>query len=158
MNNELIHIGIVALAALLGAIIGIEREFADKPAGLRTHMFVGAASAMLIVLGDLLVEKFLQDQSSGVRADPIRIIQAIIVGTSFLGAGTIIHRDDDRVEGLTTASSILMTAAIGIAVAIGQVLFATGVTIFAVVVLAIVGQVEKRVARRAACQGLGKAP
>lgn len=158
MNLELYQIGVVAIAAGLGALIGIEREFADKPAGLRTHMFVCAASAMLMILGDAVLEKFLQDQSSGVRADPIRTIQAIVVGISFLGAGTIIHHNDNRVEGLTTASSILLTAGIGIAVAIGQLLFAAGVTVFAVLVLVIVGHIEKRIARRVKYHLTDKSP
>ncbi len=148
MNIELYHIGIVAIAAGLGALIGIEREFADKPAGLRTHMFVCAASAMLMILGDAVLDKFQQDEAGSVSADPIRIIQAIVVGISFLGAGTIIHHTDKRVEGLTTASSILLTAGIGIAVAVGQLVFAAGITILAVLVLLVVGQVEKRINRK----------
>lgn len=100
MEEQLQRLGVVAIAAGLGALVGVEREFADKPAGLRTHMFVGAASAMLMLLGDSVLDRFQQEDLGSVRADPIRIIQAIVVGISFLGAGTIIHHPDNRVEGL----------------------------------------------------------
>ncbi len=148
MEDQLHQIGIVAIAAGLGALVGVEREFADKPAGLRTHMFVCAASAMLMLLGDAVLDRFEQEDLGSVSADPIRIIQAIVVGISFLGAGTIIHHGDNRVEGLTTASSILLTSGIGIAVAVGQLIFAIGISVLAVLVLLLVGWVEKRIAGR----------
>ncbi len=147
MQDQLQQIGIVAIAGALGAIVGFEREFADKPAGLRTHIFVGAASAMLMLLGDGVLDQFQQEDRGGLSADPIRIIQAIVVGISFLGAGTIIHHQDKRVEGLTTAASILLTAGIGIAVAVGQLIFAVSISILAVLVLTLVGGIERRIAR-----------
>lgn len=137
---ELMNLGLVALAAVLGAIVGLERELADKPAGLRTHMFVSAASAMLVLLGDPVLDEFQQGEGiESVDADPIRIIQAIVIGISFLGAGTIFHQGGDRVEGLTTAASILLTSGVGIAVAVGQIIFAAGTAILAVTILLFVG-------------------
>lgn len=142
---ELYNLALVGLAALFGAIVGLEREVADKPAGLRTHMFVCAAAAMLMLLSNVVLDEFQADKApESLRSDPIRIIQAIVVGISFLGAGTIIHQGKDRVEGLTTAASILLTAGVGIAVAVGQFVFAGGTAIMAVVVLLIFGWAERR--------------
>jgi putative Mg2+ transporter-C (MgtC) family protein len=122
-------LGKILLAALLGGLVGIEREFAEKPAGLRTHMLVGSVSTLLVGLGTQIVLAF--DQKSLIAADPIRILQAIVVGISFLGAGTILKygADDKRtVEGLATSASILSVAAMGIAVALDAYILATGAT------------------------------
>jgi putative Mg2+ transporter-C (MgtC) family protein len=149
MEQELHNIGLVALAAAFGGIVGFEREFADKPAGLRTHMFVCAASTMLMLLGDAVLDQFQQEDGlHSVSADPIRIIQAIVVGISFLGAGTIVHQGNERVEGLTTAASILLTSGIGIAIAVGQLVFAGGTAVLTVGILAIVGWTEKKLWRK----------
>jgi putative Mg2+ transporter-C (MgtC) family protein len=136
-NVQLQVIGEVALAALLGGLIGIEREIADKPAGFRTHMLVAGAAALLVALGDALLERFSADPTLAVvRSDPIRIVEAIITGISFLGAGTIFQRTkSERVEGLTTAASILFSAAIGICIGLRQFWLAVGVTVLALAVL-----------------------
>lgn len=127
----------VTLAAVLGALIGIERELADKPAGFRTHMLVAGVATLLVALGDIAIEHFTSDLGNRViRADPVRIIEAVITGVSFLGAGTIIRYDEkNKVEGLTTAASVLVAAAIGIAVALSQIVLAAGVTIIVLVAL-----------------------
>jgi putative Mg2+ transporter-C (MgtC) family protein len=148
LTEQLSHLGLVMLAGFLGGVIGLEREFADKPAGLRTHIFVCAASAMLMLIGKSVLESFLQRSEGAIEGDPLRIIQAIVVGISFLGTGTIIHRHDNRVEGLTTASSILLTAGIGIAVSVDQLVFAIGITFMAVIVLVLVGWGERKVQQR----------
>jgi putative Mg2+ transporter-C (MgtC) family protein len=142
--SDLPQLGLIALAGALGGLIGLEREFADKPAGLRTHFLVGAGSALLMVLGDAVIEEFQQQAEvrRSIQADPIRVIQAIVVGISFLGAGTIIH-ERGRVEGLTTAASIFLTAGIGVAVAADRIRLAIGVTLLALVVLLVVGYVER---------------
>lgn len=146
---EIQLLGKIVLAALLGGLVGIEREFAEKPAGLRTHMLVGAVSALLVVLGTEIVEAF--DQPDVVAADPIRILQAIVVGISFLGAGTILKygADDQRtVEGLATSASILSVAAIGIAVALNAYILAGGTTLLNLMVnwglMPIVNYVSRR--------------
>lgn len=116
----------IGIAAILGGFIGLERELLKKPAGLRTHILVSASAALLLELGEVIINDF--DYPDFVRSDPIRIIEAIIVGISFLGAGTIIQRErEERVEGLTTAASVLMAAAIGAAVGLGQVLLGAAV-------------------------------
>jgi putative Mg2+ transporter-C (MgtC) family protein len=133
----------VALAGVLGGVIGLEREWAKKPAGLRTHILVAAASALMMVLGETIVRSFQQEQQDHVvSADPIRIIHAVAIGVSFLGAGTILHQGGNRVEGLTTAGSILFTSGIGLAVAMHQFVLAVGLTVLALVVLLIIGRAE----------------
>jgi putative Mg2+ transporter-C (MgtC) family protein len=140
----------VALAMLLGAAIGLEREIEDKPAGLRTHMLVAGAAALFVALSDVMIKHF--DVVLGgelVRSDPIRIIQAVITGVSFLGAGTIIRRSSTRqVEGLTTAASILFAAAVGVCAALSQLVLAGGVTVLVLVTLRGVGHVEQWLEQR----------
>jgi putative Mg2+ transporter-C (MgtC) family protein len=148
--NQVQVLAYVALAMLLGAMIGLEREFADKPAGLRTHMLVAGAAALLVTLSELMVKEFGADLGSQlVRADPIRIIEAVITGVSFLGAGTIIRsRSGGHVEGLTTAASILLAAALGICVALSQLGLAIGVTVLALITLRGVNVLESWLERR----------
>jgi putative Mg2+ transporter-C (MgtC) family protein len=138
----------VAAAMLLGGLIGLEREIADKPAGLRTHMLVAATAALLVSLSRPLVESF-TFYTDVPRGDPIRIVQAIIVGIGFLGAGTIIQGGSrNRIEGLTTGASLLLSTALGIAVAARQYILAIGTTALALIVLAILGLLERWLSRK----------
>jgi putative Mg2+ transporter-C (MgtC) family protein len=127
----------VVLAFLLGGTIGWEREAAEKPAGLRTHMLVCGAAALLVGLGEILTEEFRRDVFGDlVRTDPTRLLEAMITGVSFLGAGTIIRqRGGGGVAGLTTAASLLLTSAIGAAVALQQFVLAIGATVCTLVTL-----------------------
>jgi putative Mg2+ transporter-C (MgtC) family protein len=127
----------VVVATGLGCAIGAERELSNKPAGLRTHALLAAAAALLVGLSDPLVARIAAASSDELlRADPIRVIEAIVTGVAFLGAGTIFrHRGEDIVEGLTTAASLLLVAALAIAVAIGQLLLALIVTIVSLALL-----------------------
>ena len=137
-------VGEVALAMLLGGVIGFEREVADKPAGFRTQMLVAGAAALLVGLGDAMLLRFLAEGKTNVTGDPIRIVEAIVAGVSFLGAGTIFRRDaSEQVQGLTTAASILLCAAIGISIALRQFALAIGVTVLALIVLRGLTGVEK---------------
>ena len=138
----------VALAGGLGALIGLEREISDKPAGLRTHIFVCSASALLMLLGDAVLDNFKEEGHDSIQADPIRVIQAIVIGISFLGTGTIIHQSGNRVEGLTTAASIFLTAGIGVAVAVERYVLAAGTAVFGLVVLVVIGWIEHRLGRK----------
>jgi len=142
--SELHDLGLVFLAGVLGAVIGFEREASDKPAGLRTHTFVCAGSALLILLGVAVVQNFESRNPGAVTADPTRVIHAIVVGLSFLGAGTIIHHGARGVKGLTTAASIYLTASIGIAVAVERFVVAAGTTLFALLVLRLLRRAEQR--------------
>jgi putative Mg2+ transporter-C (MgtC) family protein len=140
----------VAVAMLLGGLVGVERELANKPAGFRTHTLVAGAAALFVGLADVLIRRFSGEGLGGIlRTDPIRIVEAIITGISFLGAGTIFRRDTpDHVEGLTTAASILLVAAIGISVALGQYVLAFGVTVLSLFVLRAVKVIESALRRR----------
>jgi hypothetical protein len=94
----------VALAILLGGVIGIERELANKPAGFRTHMLVAGSAALLVGLGEALVQRFAtSDYAAIIQSDPMRIVGAIITGISFLGAGTI-FRHETQVGGVNHRS------------------------------------------------------
>jgi len=140
----------VALAMLLGAFIGLEREFKDKPAGLRTHILVAGASALLVALGDIIATQFYHDLGQQVvQADPTRIMEAVIIGVSFVGAGTIIRsRSGERVEGLTTAASLLVAAGVGVCVVLSQIILAVGVTVLVLVTLRGLGYIEQYMASR----------
>jgi putative Mg2+ transporter-C (MgtC) family protein len=139
-------LGSVTLALLLGALIGFDRELADRPAGLRTHMLVAGAAALFVSLGDVLVTHFdLAIHADILRTDPIRLIEAVITGISFLGAGTIIRQESSqKVEGLTTAASILVAAGVGVCVALSQFILAVGVTGLVLFVLRVLHILEKR--------------
>lgn len=135
----------VAVALVLGGIIGLERELAHKPAGFRTHMLVAGACALLMGAGDMVISNYAQSELAPlVRGDPIRIIHSIIIGISFLGAGTIVkERDDRQIAGLTTAATILLAGIIGIVVAINNAILAAGVTLMVIVVLRALNIIEK---------------
>ena len=137
----------LVIAIVLGGLIGLEREMAGKPAGLRTHMLVAVSSALLVTLGNVIVIQF--DVPQHMRADPIRIIEAIIVGISFLGAGTIIQREErGNVEGLTTSASILAAAAIGIAVALNLMVISVGTTLLILIINRAMSFLERWMYRR----------
>jgi putative Mg2+ transporter-C (MgtC) family protein len=137
----------VFLAMLLGGIIGIERTTANKPAGFRTHMLVAGAAALLVGLSDALIHRFSPGAYTDlIQSDPIRVIQAIIAGISFLGAGTIFrHPKKQHVEGLTTAASLLFSGAIGICVALRQFVLAVAVTLLTLTVLRGLEFIERRI-------------
>jgi putative Mg2+ transporter-C (MgtC) family protein len=143
-------LGEIAIAMALGAAIGLERELARKPAGVRTHMLVAGAAALFVGLGSATVATVEGvGPAGGFRSDPVRIIEAIVTGISFLGAGTIFRsRKGEEVEGLTTAATILVCAGIGIAVAVRQVLLAVSVTVLVLVVLRGLTVLEGWAARR----------
>jgi putative Mg2+ transporter-C (MgtC) family protein len=123
---DLVTIARVLLAFVLGGIVGFERERDRRPAGLRTHMLVSAGAACFTVAS---IYGF-ADQ--GTVRDPARLAAQIVTGIGFLGAGTI-FRAGGAVRGLTTASSIWITAAIGILAGVGMfsvAVFATALTWF----------------------------
>lgn len=141
--------GKVVFGIFLGSLIGLERELAAKPAGLRTHMLVAGASTLLVILGDVMINHYgggmLVD---AVQADPIRIMEAIITGISFLGAGTIIFRNsEESLEGLTTAASILFAAAIGIAVSLDQYMLSSILTVIVIAILFGLGYIERLISK-----------
>lgn len=136
----------VAAAMLFGGVIGFERELGKHAAGLRTHMLLSGAAALIVGLGDSVAEHFQQDQYRDLlQVDPIRLIEAVVACVGFIAAGTIIRgARDGEVSGLTTASSLIMSAAVGIAVGIGAYVIAAGVTLMCVVVLTVMRKVERK--------------
>jgi len=134
-SGQLVILGHIAIAMVLGSLIGFERERLARPAGLRTHMLVAGAAALFVSLGNILVQEFnLELDRNAVRTDPLRVIEAVVTGVSFLGAGTII-RNSGEVRGLTTAASLLFSAALGVAVVLNQFILAVGLTAFGLLIL-----------------------
>jgi putative Mg2+ transporter-C (MgtC) family protein len=136
--NELQAIGWAAVAALLGGVVGFERELASKPAGLKTHMAVALASCLIVQTGALVLA------GSAHSGDPTRALHAVVTGIGFLGAGTILREPrGQRVEGLTTAASLFTAAAIGIAVGVGAWVLAVGGAVLLVSMLALASLLER---------------
>ncbi|MEH0154195.1 MgtC/SapB family protein [Limibacter armeniacum] len=151
MISELYIFMDVFIASILTMLIGIERERADKAAGIRTNMIVGGFTCLVVAiikpLTNFLQEYFkvAQHSSGMVEIDPIRIVQAIVIGVSFIGAGTIIKsREDQTITGLTTAATLLYSAGIGICVAIKMYLLAVCLTVFVLVINKTVNYLAKK--------------
>jgi putative Mg2+ transporter-C (MgtC) family protein len=108
----------VAVAAALGGAVGLERELRDREAGFRTHMLVAVGSALFTLVSAYGFRDFLVHGGSVVRADPTRIAAQIVTGIGFLGAGAII-RQGLSIRGLTTAATLWVVAAIGLAAGAG---------------------------------------
>jgi putative Mg2+ transporter-C (MgtC) family protein len=134
----------LALAVLLGGFIGVEREHSGKAAGLRTNMMVCLGAAAFTLMADAVV--------SSASTDPTRIITGVATGIGFLGAGAIL-KSSAGVQGITTAAAIWVGGAVGAACGVGSYLVAIMTTIMALVVLAIVGKLEKRSLKAASPQG-----
>jgi putative Mg2+ transporter-C (MgtC) family protein len=115
------------VAVLLGAVVGIERERAGKAAGLRTHMLVTLGTAVFV----------LACSGAGIASDGLsRVVQGIVTGIGFIGGGSILKGADERdVHGLTTAASVWVAAAVGIAVGLGNLGVALLSTLFALAIL-----------------------
>lgn len=140
----------VIVAVCLGGIIGIERELSHKPAGIRTHMFVAGAGALILSISTLLIEKFASEHGA-VSSDPVRVIEAIVVGISFIGAGTVLKSaSSHHVYYLTTAASILFAAAIGITVGLEKYGLAGAITVLVVLINTAVGGLEQKYLRKTA--------
>lgn len=128
----------LVVAAMLGGIIGLERQLRHKPAGLRTNMFICFGSAMFTVLSR---------QLAGTEADSARIAAQIIPGIGFIGAGSILH-SRGSVTGLTTAATLFVVASVGMAVGGGLYLTACFATVMILIALALLGRLERAYALR----------
>lgn len=124
----------LSLAAVLGGAIGIERELREREAGLRTHMLVAVGSALFTIVSAYGFHAFLTSGQSVVRADPTRIAAQIVTGIGFLGAGAII-RQGLSVRGLTTAATLWVVAALGLAAGAGY--YSAAVITTAIVLIAL---------------------
>lgn len=136
----------LSLAVLFGGILGWEREEQRKPAGLRTHMLValGASSVTLAALY-LAQPGFLEGDD--LQLDPTRVIEGVIGGIGFLGAGSII-RSRGSVEGITTAASIWVAGALGVASGLGMHTLAIMTVALAFIILRLIGIAEKRYTKK----------
>ena len=112
-HDDLVIIGRVIGALVIGALIGFERTFHGRPAGFRTHSLVCIASAILMIVTVYQNQWMTLLEHDAIRTDPTRMAQGIMTGIGFLGAG-VIFKEGLTVRGLTTAASIWITAAIGI--------------------------------------------
>jgi putative Mg2+ transporter-C (MgtC) family protein len=124
------------LAAVLGGVVGLEREVSGKPAGLRTNILICVGATLLTELSVALA-----GPGVGVSADQTRIAAQIVSGIGFLGAGTIIQARGS-VVGLTTAATLWVVAAIGMAVGARAYVEAVGTTVLVIVVLILLGRIE----------------
>ena len=129
----LIRLGV---AAFVGAIVGIDRERQGKPAGLRTHVLVSAGAALFVVAAA---------ETGMPTSDMSRVIQGVAAGVGFLGAGAILKLSDSReILGLTTAATIWMTAALGVAAGLGRLWLAAIAAILTLATLMVLGWIENR--------------
>ncbi len=133
-------VGRILLAAILGGIVGGEREYHGHTAGLRTNILVAVGACLFTILS---VEGF--PTANNLIHDPTRLAAQIVSGIGFLGAGAV-FRDNDRVRGLTTAATIWLMAAIGIAAGVGSYFLAIVTTIITIIVLVVLLPISERLA------------
>jgi putative Mg2+ transporter-C (MgtC) family protein len=126
----------LAVAVVLSAALGYERERRGSSAGLRTHMLVGLGCALVVIV----------PQQAGMQADELsRVLQGLLSGIGFIGAGAVLKLGDEgAVRGLTTAASIWMTAAIGVAAGMGQEVTALLATVLGLLILALTVRIDPR--------------
>lgn len=138
--------GIVAIALrlgcamLVGLVIGMEREYTHRPAGLRTHILVALGACVVSILGEML---FRQYNTVGATPDPARLSAQVITGVGFLGAGTIM-KEGVNVKGLTTAASVWAVACLGIAAGFGYYVLALMGMLFTFVTLTIFEALQRK--------------
>jgi putative Mg2+ transporter-C (MgtC) family protein len=147
MPLELEFVLRLLLSAVLAGAVGLEREISDQPAGFRTHMLVSLGACLFALVSAYSVEGLFDgDRPVGVRFDPTRIAAQIVTGIGFLGAGAII-RYGMSVRGLTTAASLWVVAAIGMAVGFGGYLLASVTAVITVLALFGLKRVRGRLVR-----------
>jgi putative Mg2+ transporter-C (MgtC) family protein len=132
----------LVLAAVCGAAIGFEREWRDRPAGLRTHILVCLAAAAFAVLTLEMVNQPALDRD-GVQLDPLRIIEAVTSGVAFLAAGVVIVARGE-IHGLTTGAGLWLAGAIGVAAGLGLWQIALFATLLALVVLGLLRALSRK--------------
>src|SRR5262245_36661392 len=126
----------LGIATLLGGVLGYQRQRQGKAAGLRTHMLVTLGAALFVLISE---------GTGGTSADLSRVIQGVVTGIGFLGAGAILKLSQEReVHGLTTAAGIWMATAIGMAVGVGRLELAFPGAGLAILILSVIGEIEPR--------------
>ncbi len=140
-------LGKLFVAAILGGIIGWERERRGRPAGLRTHLLVCIGVTLMMLVSEHIFLKYQGYKNDSIlRIDPARIAAQVVTGIGFLGAGTIM-RSRASIRGLTTAASLWVVAGIGLAVGSGFILPAIFTTAIAIAILILNALVEKKLKR-----------
>src|SRR5213595_1074806 len=142
-HDDLVIIGRVVGALVIGALIGFERTFHGRPAGFRTHSLVCIASAILMIVTVYQHQWMTLLEHDAIRTDPTRMAQGIMTGIGFLGAG-VIFKEGLSVRGLTTAASIWITAAIGVLMGIGFYFPAVLATLLTLGILSLFRWIEAR--------------
>jgi putative Mg2+ transporter-C (MgtC) family protein len=130
------------MAVVAGCLIGLDRELRNKPAGMRTHILISLAAALFTLITFELHTQF-AGQDGEVTADPIRIIEAVTAGVAFLAAGAIIQ-SRGNVQGLTTGANMWLAGALGVACGAGYYVLALIGTVFALIVLVVLGKLQAR--------------
>jgi putative Mg2+ transporter-C (MgtC) family protein len=129
-------------ASILAALIGLERELRNKPAGLRTHILVGLGASALCVFA-VHIARDVTNVPDAVRIDPIRVIQGVIAGLGFLGAGAIIQ-SKTQVHGMTTAAGVWIAGIVGVGCGTGNYFAVTLLTIITLICLYPIGVLERK--------------
>jgi putative Mg2+ transporter-C (MgtC) family protein len=143
-NFDLVILLRLGIAIVLTGLLGWERQAMGKAAGLRTHILVGFGATLFVGLGEALVRHF-SSYEERLQFDPTRVLEAVVAGVAFLGAGMIFFATRERrVHGLTTAASIWTTAGVGMAVGLGRYILAMGATALLLLVLRGLGALEDR--------------
>jgi putative Mg2+ transporter-C (MgtC) family protein len=142
---QIVVLRLVGALALSG-LIGIEREIVEKSAGLRTHMLTGIA-ACLYSLVTLSMLAMTSDQGTHIRADPVRLVEAVTQGVAFLAAGLIIFARG-QVRGLTTGAGMWLAGAVGLACGLGLWILAGAATVLALIVIRVLKSAERALGTR----------
>lgn len=129
----------LVVAALLGALIGLDRERQNQPAGLRTHIILVTGSTLAMILS---INMSMQFQGIAPNGDPSRLAAQVLSGIGFLGAGAIM-RYGPNIKGLTTATSLWTMAVVGLAVGAGYIWVAIGTSVFLLAALTVLNKIEK---------------
>ena len=137
MENAIEYIFTIILSAILGALIGYERQFEHKSAGLRTNILVCIGSCLIMILSNLLYEQV----EGKTNADPARLAAQVVSGIGFLGAGAII-KEGVNVIGLTTAACIWVVSGVGLAVGAGYYIIAVFASLLVYIILEILSQMD----------------
>lgn len=146
MQDQLFILLNVFIALILAGAIGYEREIANKPAGFRTNMMVGGVACLLFSLGEIIIERYSASfYHDFMRMDLIRIVEAVVVGISFIGAGTILKSpDSEKIFYLTTAATILFSATVGITIALNMYVLGVGITLIVLIINTIIRHMDKQ--------------
>jgi putative Mg2+ transporter-C (MgtC) family protein len=138
LSDQLVVAARTGIAALLGAVVGIERWHSGKEAGMRTHALVAAAAALAVGLGEIVL--------GGADGDAVRTLHAVLTGIGFIGAGAILH-SEGRTSGLTTAASVFNVAVIGAAVGLGAIVLGALGALASLAVLQVFGRARSFMSR-----------